>query len=200
MAIPKLIYVSEQTPHGAHTLDIYSRLLDNQMIFLTGEINDETADSIIAQLLYLESKDFEGPIKIYINSPGGVITAGLAVYDTMQCIKCSVQTICIGQAASMAAILLASGTQGKRVAFPNARVMIHQPLGGASGQASDIDIQAKEINRMKKCLDEILVKHTGQPMEVIKKYTDRDFFLNAEEAVQYGLIDRIVRAGEGIVE
>lgn len=199
MAIPKLIYVSEQTPHGPHTLDIYSHLLDNQMIFLTGEINDDSADSIIAQLLYLESKDFKGDIKIYINSPGGVITAGLAIYDTMQCIKCSVQTICMGQAASMAAILMAAGTKGKRVAFPNARVMIHQPLGGASGQASDIDIQAKEINRMKKCLDEILVKHTGQPMEVIKKDTDRDFFLTAEEAVQYGLIDRIVRAGEGVI-
>lgn len=199
MAIPKLIYVSEKTPHGPHTLDIYSSLLDNQMIFLTGDINDDMADNIIAQLLYLESKDFEGDIKIYINSPGGVITAGLAIYDTMQCIKCSVQTICIGQAASMAAILLAAGTKGKRVAFPNARVMIHQPLGGASGQASDIDIQSKEINRMKKCLDEILVEHTGKPMEIIRKDTDRDFFLSAQEAVDYGLIDRIVRAGEGVV-
>lgn len=200
MVVPKTLYVTEKTRHGPHSVDIYSRLLDKHIILLTGEINDETAESIIAQLLYLETKDFEGDIQFYINSPGGVITAGLAIYDTMQCIKCSVATICIGQAASMAAILLAAGAKGKRVAFPNARVMIHQPLGGAEGQASDIEIQAKEINRVKKCLDEILVQHTGQPMEVIERDTDRDFFLTAEEAVEYGLIDKIVRAGEGIVK
>jgi ATP-dependent Clp protease protease subunit len=200
MAIPRTLYVSEQTPQGPQTLDVFSRLLDNQIILLTGEINDDMAESIIAQLLYLESKEFEGDIHIYINSPGGVISAGLAIYDTMQCIKCSVETICIGQAASMAAILLAAGTEGKRVAFPNARMMIHQPLGGAQGQASDIDIQAKEMNRVKKRLDEILVYHTGKPMEVIEKDTDRDFFMTAGEAIEYGLIDGIVRAGEGVVK
>lgn len=198
MGIPKLLYVTEETPHGPHTVDIYSRLLDDQIIFLTGEINDEMAENIIAQFLYLESKDFDGDIRFYINSPGGVISAGLAIYDAMQCIKCSVATICPGQAASMAAVLLAAGTRGKRMAFPNARVMIHQPLGGAQGQASDIEIQAKEINRVKKCLDEILVSHTGQPMEVIERDTDRDFFLTAGEAVEYGLIDRVIRAGEGV--
>ncbi len=200
MANPRMLFISEQTPNGPQTLDIYSRLLDKQIILLTGEINDDMAESIIAQLLYLESKDFEGDIHIYINSPGGVISAGLAIYDTMQCIKCSIETICIGQAASMAAILLAAGTDGKRVAFPNARMMIHQPLGGAQGQASDIDIQAKEMNRIKKRLDEILVYHTGQPLEVIEKDTDRDFFMTAEEAVEYDLIDRIVKAGEGVVK
>jgi ATP-dependent Clp protease protease subunit len=200
MTIPRTLYISEQTPQGPQTLDIFSRLLDNQIILLTGEINDDTAESIIAQLLYLEAKEFEGDIHFYINSPGGVISAGLAIYDTMQCIKCSVETICVGQAASMAAILLAAGIKGKRVAFPNARMMIHQPLGGGQGQASDIEIQAKEMNRVKKRLDEILVYHTGKPMEVIEKDTDRDFFLTAEEAVKYGLIDRIVRAGEGVVK
>jgi len=200
MVIQKTLYVSEQTPHGPHTLDIYSRLLDDQIVILNGEINDDMAEIIIAQLLYLESKEFEGDIQLYINSPGGVITAGLAIYDAMQCIKCSVATICVGQASSMAAILLAAGAKGKRMAFPNARVMIHQPLGGAQGQASDIEIQAKEMNRVKKRLDEILVYHTGQPREVIERDTDRDFFLTAEEAVEYGLIDRVVRAGEGVVK
>jgi ATP-dependent Clp protease protease subunit len=157
------------------------------------------AESIIAQLLYLEAQEFEGDIRIYINSPGGVITAGLAIYDTMQCIKCNV-TICVGQADSMAAILLASGTKGKRMAFPNARVMIHQPLGGAEGQASDIQIQAKEMNRAKNLLDDILVYHTGQPIEVIEKDTDRDFFLTAEKALEYGLIDKIIKAREGVVK
>lgn len=200
MVAPKLLYVSEQTPHGPHTLDIYSRLLDDQIILLTGEINEDTAESVIAQLLYLEAKDFEGDIHLYIDSPGGMVTAGLAIYDAMQCTKCSIETICLGQAASMAAVLLAAGAKGKRMAFPNARVMIHQPLGGAQGQASDIEIQAKEMARVKKNLNEILVHHTGQPMEVIEKDTDRDFFLSAEEAVEYGLIDRIMRAGEGVVK
>lgn len=200
MTIPRTLYISEQTQQGPQTLDVFSRLLDKQIILLTGEINDDTAESIIAQLLYLEAKDFEGDIHFYINSPGGFISAGLAIYDTMQCIKCSIETICVGQAASMAAILLAAGTDGKRVAFPNARMMIHQPLGGAQGQASDIEIQAIEMNRIKKRLDEILVYHTGKPMKVIEKDTDRDFFMTAEEAVEYGLIDRIVRAGEGVVK
>ncbi len=200
MVAPKLLYVSEQTPHGPHTLDIYSRLLDDQIILLTGEINEDTAESVIAQLLYLEAKDFEGDIHLYIDSPGGMVTAGLAIYDAMQCTKCSIETICLGQAASMAAVLLAAGAKGKRMAFPNARVMIHQPLGGAQGQASDIEIQAKEMARVKKNLNEILVHHTGRPMEVIEKDTDRDFFLSAEEAVEYGLIDRIMRAGEGVVK
>jgi ATP-dependent Clp protease protease subunit len=174
-------------------------MLDGQIIFLNGEINEDMAESIIAQLLYLEAQEFEGDIRIYINSPGGVITAGLAIYDTMQCIRCNVATICVGQAASMAAILLAGGTKGKRMAFPNARMLIHQPLGGAQGQASDIQIQAKEINRAKNLLDEILVYHTGQSLEVIEKDTDRDFFLSAEEAVEYGLIDKIIKAREGVV-
>ncbi|MCZ7356522.1 MAG: ATP-dependent Clp protease proteolytic subunit [Candidatus Methanoperedens sp.] len=200
MANPNVLYISEQTPEGQRQMDIFSRLLDKQIIFLNGEIDDDAAEIIIAQLLYLEAKEFEGDIQFYINSPGGVITAGLAIYDTMQCIKCNIETICIGQAASMAAVLLAGGSKGKRLAFPNARMMIHQPLGGAQGQASDITIQAKEMNRLKKHLDEILVYHTGQPMEIIEKDTDRDFFLTAEEAVEYGLVDRIVRAGEGVVK
>lgn len=199
MVIPDMLFVSEQTPQGPRQMDLYSHLLEEQIIFLNGEINDDLAETIIAQLLYLETKDFEGDIRIYINSPGGMITAGLAIYDTMQCIKCNVATICVGQAASMAAILLAAGTKGKRMAFPNARLMIHQPLGGAEGQASDIQIQAKEMNRVKNLLDEILVYHTGQPIEVIEKDTDRDFFLSAEEAIEYGLIDKIIKAGEGVV-
>jgi len=199
MAISNMLFVSKHTPQGPSQMDLYSRLLDEQIIFLNGEINDDMAESIIAQLLYLEAQEFEGDICIYINSPGGVITAGLAIYDTMQCIKCNV-TICVGQADSMAAILLASGTKGKRMAFPNARVMIHQPLGGAEGQASDIQIQAKEMNRAKNLLDDILVYHTGQPIEVIEKDTDRDFFLTAEKALEYGLIDKIIKAGEGVVK
>ncbi len=170
MAIPKMLYVSEQTPHGPHTLDIYSRLLDDQIILLTGKINEDTAESIIAQLLYLEAKDFEGDVHLYIDSPGGLVTAGLAVYDAMQCTKFSIETICIGQAASMAAVLLAAGAKGKRW-----------------------------MARIKEHLNEILVHHTGQPMEVIEKDTDRDFFLSSEEAVEYGLIDKIMRAGEGVV-
>ncbi len=198
MVVPKMLYISEQTPQGQRTMDIYSRLLDDQKVFLTGEINEDTAESIIAQLLYLESKDFEGDIYLYIDSPGGLVTAGLAIYDTMQCIKCSIETICLGQAASMAAVLLSAGAKGKRMAFPSARVMIHQPLGGVQGQASDIEIQAKEMARVKRHLNEILVHHTGQPMEIIERDTDRDFYLSAEEAIEYGLIDRIVRAGEGV--
>ena len=196
----KTLYVTEQTPHGEHLVDIFSRLLDEHIIFLTGEIDEEMTETIIAQLLYLESQNFDDDIHIYINSPGGLVTAGLAIYNTMQCISCNVETICLGQAASMAAILLAAGTKGKRMAFPDARVMIHQPLGGAEGQASDIEIQAKEISRVKRHLNEILVYHTGKPMEVIEKDTDRDFYLAADEAVAYGLIDRIMKVGEGVVK
>lgn len=200
MGIPKMLYVTEKTPHGAHDVDIFSRMLDNKMIFLTGEINDDIAEVIIAQFLYLESKDQEGDIRLYINSPGGLVTAGLAIYDAMQCVKCNVATICAGQAASMAAILLSAGTKGKRMALPNARIMIHQPLGGAQGQASDIAIQAKEMARIKEHLNDILVYHTGQPMDVIRKDTDRDFYLTAGEASDYGLIDGIMKAGEGIIK
>lgn len=199
MTISHTFNVSEQTPHGPRQMDLYSHLLDKQIIFLNGDIDVDRAESIIAQLLYLEDKDFEGDIRIYINSPGGVISAGLAIYDTMQCMKCSVATICIGEAASMAAILLAAGTKGRRMAFPNARVMIHQPLGSMHGQATEIDIQAKELDRVKKVLDNILVYHTGQPIEVIENDTNRDFFLTAEKAVEYGIVDRIIRAGEGVL-
>lgn len=199
MANSHILDVSEQTSHGFRQMNLYSHLLDKQIIFLSGDIDVEMAESIIAQLLYLEDKDFEGDIRIYINSPGGIISAGLAIYDTMQCMKCSVATICIGEAASMAAILLAAGTEGRRMAFPNARVMIHQPLGSMQGQATEIDIQAKELDRVKKVLDNILVYHTGQPVEVIEKDTNRDFFLTAEKAVEYGIIDRIIRAGEGVL-
>jgi ATP-dependent Clp protease protease subunit len=195
----KTIYVSEQTPHGEHLVDIYSRLLDHNLIFLTGEIDDEVAENVISQLLYLESMDTKDDIHILINSPGGLVTAGFAIYDAMQCISCNISTICIGQAASMAAVLLAAGDVGKRLASPEARMMIHQPLGGAEGQASDVEIRAKEIVRVKRHLNQILVNHTGQSMEVIERDTDRDFFLNAEESVQYGLIDRIMKPGEGLI-
>jgi ATP-dependent Clp protease, protease subunit len=193
MGYLKIPYVLEQTPQGQRQVDIYSRLLSDRVIFLTGEVNDDVADVVIAQLFYLESLDGAKDIFFYINSPGGAVTAGLAIYDTMQYISCDVATICLGQAASMGAVLLAAGAAGKRMALPNARVMIHQPLGGAQGQASDVEIQAKEMVRIKQRLNEILVSHTGQPMEVIKRDTDRDFFLTAEDAAEYGLIDRVIR-------
>jgi ATP-dependent Clp protease protease subunit len=193
MGYLKIPYVLEQTPQGQRQVDIYSRLLSDRVIFLTGEINDDMADVIIAQLFYLESLDSKKDVYLYINSPGGAVTAGLAIYDTMQYISCDVTTICLGQAASMGAILLAAGARTKRMALPNARIMIHQPLGGAQGQASDVEIQAKEMVRMKLRLNEILVEHTGQPMDVIKKDTDRDFFLTADDAVEYGLIDKVIK-------
>jgi ATP-dependent Clp protease protease subunit len=193
MGYIKVPHVIEQTDQGQRQVDIYSRLLTDRVIFLTGEINDDVADIIIAQLFYLESEDSKADIFLYINSPGGVVTAGLAIYDTMQYISCDVATICLGQAASMGAVLLAAGQSGKRMALPNARVMIHQPLGGARGQASDVQIQAQEMVRIKQRLNEILVEHTGQSMEVIKKDTDRDFFLTAKAAVEYGLIDKVVK-------
>lgn len=193
MGFLKVPYVLEHTPQGQRSVDIYSRLLADRVIFLTGEVNDDVADLVIAQLFYLESQDSHKDIHFYLNSPGGAVTAGLAIYDTMQYVSCEVATICLGQAASMGAVLLAAGARSKRMALPNARVMIHQPLGGAQGQASDIEIQAKEMGRVKQRLNDILVEHTGQPLEVIKRDTDRDFFLTAEEAMAYGLIDKVVK-------
>jgi len=184
--------VVEQTGRGERSYDIYSRLLKERIIFLGTEINDDVSNLIIAQLLFLQSEDAEKDISIYINSPGGVVTAGLAVYDTMRFLKCPITTYCVGQAASMAAVLLAAGTKGKRFSLPNSRIMIHQPLGGAQGQATDIAIQAKEILRMKQRLNEILAEHTGKPLKTIEKDTDRDYFMSAEESVSYGLVDEVV--------
>jgi ATP-dependent Clp protease protease subunit len=184
-------YVVEQTNRGERGMDIYSRLLKDRIIFVGTPIEDDVANVVIAQLLFLESEDPDKDINMYINSPGGVVTSGLAIYDTMQYIKCPVSTICMGQAASMGAILLAGGAQGKRYCLPNARVMIHQPLGGAQGQATDIEIQAKEILQIKKRLTDILVKHTGQPFDKLSKDMDRDFFMDAATAKTYGLLDEI---------
>jgi len=189
-------YVLEQTPQGQRQVDIYSRLLTDRVIFFTGQVDDDTADLLVAQLFYLESVGPDKDVYLYINSPGGSVTAGLAIYDTMQYISCDVWAICIGQAASMGAVLLAAGCKGKRVALPNARIMIHQPLGGAQGQATDVEIQAREMLRVKRRLNEILAQHTGQPMEVIQRDTERDFFLTAEEAAAYGLVDRVVARRE----
>lgn len=184
--------VLEQTPQGARQVDIYSRLLSERIIILTGEISDESADVLIAQIFYLETQDKNRDIYLYINSPGGVVTAGMAIYDVMQFVSCDISTICLGQAASMAAVLLAAGTHGKRMALPHSRILIHQPLGGAHGQATDIQIQAKEIVRSREVLNNILCHHTKQPLEVIQRDTERDFFLSAEEAKKYGLIDAVV--------
>jgi ATP-dependent Clp protease, protease subunit len=185
-------YVVEQTHRGERSYDIYSRLLKDRIIMLGTEIDDDVANVIVAQLLFLESEDPDKDISLYINSPGGSVTAGLAIYDTIQYVKPQVATICIGQAASMGAVLLACGAKGKRSALPNSRIMIHQPLGGARGQATDMEIQVKEIIRLKQRLNEILQKHTGQPMERIEKDTDRDFFMGSPEAKAYGLIDEVV--------
>ena len=187
-------YVIEQTGRGERSYDIYSRLLKDRIIFLGSEIVDDVANSIVAQMLFLESEDPEKDINIYINSPGGSVTAGLAIYDTMQYIKPQVSTICVGLAASMAAILLAGGANGKRLALPNAEVMIHQPLGGARGQASDIEIQAKNIIKTKERMNRILASHTGQDYETIARDTDRDNYMTADEALKYGLIDKIIEA------
>ncbi len=187
-------YVIEQTGRGERSYDIYSRLLKDRIIFLGSEIVDDVANSIVAQLLFLESEDPDKDINIYINSPGGSVTAGLAIYDTMQYIKPQVSTICVGLAASMGAILLAGGAKGKRLALPNAEVMIHQPLGGARGQASDIEIQAKNILKTKERMNKILAAHTGQDIETIARDTDRDNYMTAEEAMKYGLIDKIIEA------
>ena len=181
----------EQTDRGERSYDIYSKLLEERIIFITGEIEDGMANTVVAQLLYLEAKDSAKDIDIYINSPGGSVTAGLAIYDTMNFIKCDVKTICVGMAASMAAFLLSSGAKGKRFALPSSEIMIHQPLGGAQGQASDIKIQAEHILKLKKKLNTVLAANTGKPIEVIEKDTDRDNYLSAEEALRYGLIDKI---------
>lgn len=185
-------YVVEQTSRGERSYDIFSRLLNARIIFLSEEVNDTTASLIVAQLLYLEAQDPDKDIQFYINSPGGVVTAGLAIYDTMQYIKCDVSTICIGMAASMGAFLLSSGTKGKRLALPNAEIMIHQPSGGAQGQATEIQIVAEKILQTKKKLNEILAANTGQPLEVIERDTERDHYMTAEEAMKYGLIDRVI--------
>ena len=187
-------YVIEQTGRGERSYDIYSRLLKDRIIFLGSEVVDDVANSIVAQLLFLESEDPDKDINLYINSPGGSVTAGLAIYDTMQYIKPQVSTICVGLAASMAAILLAGGAKEKRFALPNAEIMIHQPLGGARGQASDIEIQAKNILKTKERMNKILASHTGQDFETIAKDTDRDNYMTAEEALKYGLIDKIIEA------
>ncbi|EIP4520747.1 ATP-dependent Clp endopeptidase proteolytic subunit ClpP [Campylobacter coli] len=185
-------YVIEKTSRGERSYDIYSRLLKDRIIMLSGEIHDELAASIVAQLLFLEAEDPQKDIYLYINSPGGVITSGFSIYDTMNYIKPDVCTICIGQAASMGAFLLSCGTEGKRFALPNSRIMIHQPLGGARGQATDIEIQAKEILRLKTILNDILAKNTKQKVAKIAKDTERDFFMSAQEAKGYGLIDKVL--------
>ena len=185
-------YVVEQTSRGERSYDIFSRLLNYRIIMLNDEVNDTTASLVVAQLLYLEGQDPDKDISLYINSPGGVITAGMAIYDTMQYIKCDVSTICMGMAASMGAFLLAAGAKGKRYALPNAEIMIHQPSGGAQGQATDIQIQAERILQKKKSLNTILAERTGQPYEVICKDTERDNFMTAQQAMEYGLIDKVI--------
>jgi ATP-dependent Clp protease protease subunit len=185
-------YVVEKTGRGERSYDIYSRLLKDRIIMLSGEVNDAVASSIVAQMLFLEAEDPEKDIYFYINSPGGVVTAGMAMYDTMNYIRPDIVTICIGQAASMGAFLLSSGTKGKRYALPHARIMIHQPLGGAQGQATDIEIQAKEILRMKAELNKIIAANTGQTVKKVEKDTDRDNFMSAAEAAEYGLIDKVL--------
>ena len=186
--------VVEQTNKGERAYDIYSRLLKDRIIFLSGEVNDQMSDIIIAQLLFLESEDPDKDIQFYINSPGGVVTSGLAIYDTMNYIKPDVSTICIGQAASMGAVLLSSGAKGKRYSLPNSNIMIHQPSGGAQGQASDIVIQAEQIIKIKERLNKILADNTGQKLEKIEKDTDRDFAMTAQEALEYGLIDQVIES------
>jgi len=190
--VPLIPMVVEQSNRGERAYDIYSRLLKDRIIFIGSAIDNEIANVIVAQLLFLESEDPEKDISFYINSPGGVVTAGLAIYDTMQYIKPDVATVCIGQAASMGALLLTAGAKGKRFTLPNSRILIHQPLGGAQGQATDIQIQANEILRMKDTLNEILSFHTGQDIKKISKDTDRDYFMSAEESLEYGIVDKVV--------
>ena len=186
--------VVEQTGRGERSYDIYSRLLKERIVFIGSEITDDLANVVVAQLLFLQSEDATKDVSVYINSPGGSVTAGLAIYDTMQFLKCDVVTYCIGQAASMGAVLLTAGSKGKRHALPGARIMIHQPWGGAQGTASDIHIQAQEILRLREHLNGILAKHTGKPLKTIEKDTDRDFFMSAEEAAKYGLVDDVLGA------
>lgn len=183
--------VVEQTERGERSFDIYSRLLDDRIVFLNGEVNDVSANIVIAQLIYLEGKNTDKDISLYINSPGGSVTAGMAIFDTMNYIKPDVSTICVGMAASMGAFLLAAGQKGKRFCLPNSEVMIHQPLGGAQGQASDIEIQARHIIKTKEKINRILAERTGQPLEKIQKDVDRDYYMSAEEALKYGLVDKI---------
>ena len=190
--MPLIPYVIEQTHRGERSYDIYSRLLKDRIILLGTEIHDELANVIVAQMLFLESEDPDKDINLYINSPGGSVTAGMAIYDTMQYVRPAVSTICVGQAASMGAVLLLAGAKGKRQALPNARIMIHQPMGGAQGQATDIEIQAKEILRMKGRLNDIIARHTGQPLERVEKDSDRDYFMGAQEARAYGIVDEVV--------
>lgn len=184
--------VVEQTNRGERSYDIFSRLLNDRIVFLSDEVNDTTASLIVAQMLFLEAQDPDKDISFYINSPGGSVTAGMAIYDTMQFIKCDVSTICIGMAASMGAFLLSSGTKGKRFALPHSEVMIHQPLGGARGQASDIQIQAEQILKTKAMLNRILAENTGKPLEIIERDTDRDNYMTAQEAMEYGLVDKVL--------
>ncbi|OQA91504.1 MAG: ATP-dependent Clp protease proteolytic subunit precursor [Elusimicrobia bacterium ADurb.Bin231] len=190
--------VIEQTSRGERAYDIYSRLLKDRIIFIGSAIDDNFANLVIAQMLFLDSENTGKEIFLYINSPGGIVTSGLAIYDTMQYLKSAVTTICIGQAASMSAVLLAAGSSGKRFALPNSRIMIHQPLGGTHGQVTDIDIQAKEMLRVKQRINEILSKHTGQKFEKIERDTDRDFFMSADEAKTYGLIDNVITQKRGV--
>jgi len=193
MLIPMVI---EQSSRGERAYDIYSRLLKDRIIFLGDAVDDAVANIVIAQMLFLESEDPDKDINLYINSPGGAVTAGLAIYDTMQYIRPDIVTICMGQNTSMAALLLSAGTKGKRYALPHSRIMIHQPLGGAQGQATDIDIQAKEILKVREMLNHILSEHTGQPIEKIREDTERDYFMTAEEAKAYGIVDRIITTRE----
>jgi ATP-dependent Clp protease protease subunit len=193
MLIPIVV---EQSSRGERAYDIYSRLLKDRIIFMGEQVVDGMANTVIAQMLFLESEDPDKDINVYVNSPGGSVTAGLAIYDTMQYIKPAVTTICMGQTTSMAALLLAAGAKGKRYALPHSRIMIHQPLGGAQGQATDIDIHAREILKIRDTLNQILAKHTGQPIERVRKDTERDFFMNAEEAKEYGIIDKIITTRE----
>jgi len=196
--VPLIPMVIEQSSRGERAYDIYSRLLKDRIIFLGTAINDDIANLLIAQLLFLESEDPDKDINFYINSPGGIVTAGMAVYDTMQYIKPDIATVCIGQAASMGALLLTAGSSGKRYSLPNSRILIHQPMGGFQGQASDIEIQAKEILRMKDSLNEILVKHTGKDIDTIRQDTDRDFFMSGVEARDYGIIDHVIQSRDDL--
>jgi ATP-dependent Clp protease protease subunit len=197
MLVPIVI---EQTSRGERAYDIYSRLLKDRIIFIGAPIEDTFANLIIAQLLFLEAEDPDKDISLYVNSPGGLVTAGLAIYDTMQYIRSAVSTICLGQASSMGALLLAAGAKGKRYALPNSRILIHQPMGGFSGQASDVDIHAREILKMRERLNEILVKHTGQSIEKIRVDTERDYFMSGEEAQKYGLIDEVIEKAPSSVK
>ena len=194
--MPLIPYVIEKSGREERAMDIYSRLLKDRIVFLGTQVNDEVANAIVAQMLFLQSDDPKADIHLYINSPGGLVSAGLAIYDTMQFIKPDVSTMCVGQAASMGALLLAGGAKGKRYALPHSRIMIHQPLGGFQGQATDVDIHAREILKTRERLNEILSRHTGQPLERIRQDTDRDFFMGGPEAVEYGLIDGVLSRRE----